>query len=408
MPIVPVLHQEQADPQADALPTPSYEPQAKKDGDLRDKLADALRKQVARQQAVTTAFLDAFAATNLDEQTADSPVAWDYTALRQTAKQEEKLAGQQHQNDALDKTRHWICQVGELTPDNRSLQTYLDLQLPVYRAQLEENGMSAVQAQQTAEQLYAHTVEKHIVRSLSAGDWNKAGQVLEAQREHLSAPVQQRCAEQIRYSFAQAQGRELWERAALDTSSVEQTREKALAGLQEPDEELHAQICAEIEHLAQTRHREQAASRAEIFGQLAQLNARQQEDLLNTQTVLDGNWLNRARRVVSHSGKPASLAQQNWFVKNYFNGELDVDKALDKGQCAACDYFRLQAVVQGRAGGHATNTDEWLCRGMRAFMRKQGFEDKEITRAVYTVLSGAADESGRVARWKEIKTLLTC
>ncbi len=408
MPIVPVSHQETPEIKPVTLaPAVNITP-TENTTDVRFELADALRTQLGKQQTVTTEFLDKFAVSHFSENNVHSPAAWDYAALRQTAEQEETSALQQHRAQALDRERAWTRQVGELTPDNRSLQAYLELQLPAFQARMQENGMSAQESEQAVKQLRAETVEKHIARSLSNADWQTADQVLEAQSVHLPETVKQRCAGQIRHAFARAQAQKLWQHANEPSLSGQQVQEKALAQLNEPDDDLREQIHAEITQLAAGKYRQQAAQQADLFSQLAQLNTREQAALLDAQTVLDATGAARARRVIYSSDNPATPAQQNWFVKNYFNGELDVDKALDKGQCAACDYFRLQAVVQSRAGGKQSRADEWLCRGMRAFMRKQGFDEQETTQAVYTVLSGATNDQDRLQLWKEIKTLLTC
>lgn len=408
MPIVPVSRQETPEIKPVSPTASVQETLAENATDVRFELADALRGHLGKQQAVTTEFLDQFAVSHLSEKNIHSPAAWDYAALRQTAEQEENSALAQHRAQALEQERAWTCQVGELTPDNRSLQAYLDLQLPAFQARMQENGMSVQASEQAVQQLRAETVEKHIARSLSNADWQTAGQVLEAQSEHLSEPVKQRCAGQIRHTFARAQARKLWQHADESSLSIQQAQEEALAQLNEPDEDLREQIRAEITQLAAAKHRRQSAQQADLFSQLAQLNTQEQAALLDAQTVLDATTAARARRVIYSSDKPATTAQQNWFVKNYFNPKTDADTALEKGHCAPRDYFRLQAAVQGRAGGKDSRSDEWLCRGMRAFMRKQGFDEPEITQAVYTVLSGAADEKDRLQLWKEIKTLLTC
>ncbi len=408
MPIVPVSHQETPEIKPVSPTTAVNITPTENATDMRFELADALRGHLGKQQAVTTEFLDKFAVAHLNEKNIHSPVAWDYAALRQTAEQEKTSAVQQRRVQTLEQERAWTCQVGELTPDNRSLQAYLELQLPAFQARMQENGMSLPEAEQVVKQMRAETVEKHIARSLSNADWQTAGQVLEAQSAHLPESVKQRCAGQIRRTFARAQANALWQQTNETSLSVQQVQEKALAQLHEPDDDLREQIVSEITQLAAGRRRKQSAQQADLFNQLAQLNTQEQASLLDAQTVLDAASLARARRVIDSSDKPATTVQQNWFVKNYFNQEIDADTALEKGQCAPCDYFRLQAAVQGRAGGKDTRSDEWLCRGMRAFMRKQGFDEQEITQAVYTVLSGAADEKSRVQLWKEIKTLLTC
>ena len=92
MPIVPVsshsLPTKQTPVfQATAFP---YNP-----AEVRHTLAQEVQQQVSKTGTVSSDFLDRFAGSHLDKSAVDTPVSWDYVALRDTAKREEEK--QQHQ-----------------------------------------------------------------------------------------------------------------------------------------------------------------------------------------------------------------------------------------------------------------------------------------------------------------------
>ena len=408
MPVIPVYTPKTPAP-AEKQPQHSPLAQATDTAALRSQLAEAVYREMQKHQTVSSGFLDQFAAGHLTPDTADTPAAWDYAALRRTAEKTEQAQQRQAQQMQLQQAEQWTSQVGELTPDNDTLTAYLDVQLPAYQARLEQSGLPADEAQQRVKQLKTQTVENHIVRSLSGGDWHTAQQVLHAHAEVLPEVSRQRLAQQTRFAFAQDQAKNAWQQAlSRYPHQPDFAGAYALSQVQEPDEELQANIRAGIEQLCADYRRKNAKQQAQLFTQLAQADASQRESLLWAQPLLSGEALARTCRAVHHASHAADAGQQHWFVKNYFNPSADVDKAFDKGLCGARDYLLLQAARQNRAGGADNLEDELLCRAIRTFMHKQGFEEKDITQAAYRVLSGAADLAGRQQIWKELKTLLTC
>lgn len=413
MPIVPILKKEVdttirpdgVSPRQVSAPQPHL---AAGDGfALRQNFAQAVRGEVAKKGTVSEKFLDDFAATHFDGQREQAPAVWDYAVLRQAARQENTLWQRQHQAQQTQQEAAWIEQVGVLSPDVSTLNTYLKLQIPSYTAHLKQIGTDPAQAVREGEKLHAQTVEKHILHSLSSGDWQTAQQVFRAQGASLPQPVQQHCVEKIRGAFARCEAQRLWQAARVDgTEEPARTQETALATIQEPDENLHVQIKEEIVRLAQTEEQQQLARQAVAFTRLAQADIASVQQILDTQTALNDEQLHLARKAASQIQQPATQRQQEWFVKNYFNADsLPPAQAFDKGLCGARDYFRLQAA---RLRGPGGQDEKWLCRGISAWMERQGFSAEDITRATYTVLTGAADSEGQRGVWKNIKTLLTC
>ena len=408
MPVIPVYTSKTpapAEKQPEHLPVGNVTENAH----LRLQLADSVRQEIQKHPTVSSGFLDQFAATHLTPNMADTPAAWDYAALRHAAEKTEQAQRRQTQQMQLQQEEQWTSQVGELTPDNNALTAYLDVQLPAYQTRLAQSGLPADEAQQRVKQLKTQTVENHIVRSLSGGDWHMAQQVLHAHAEVLPEVSRQRLAQQTRFAFAQDQAKNAWQQAlSRYPHQPESAGAYAQAQVQEPDEQLRENIRAGIEQHCADYRRQHARQQAQLFTQLAQADTSQREPLLLAQPLITGEALTRAYRAARRAQQPADVGQQQWFVKNYFNASVDADKAFDKGLCGARDYFLLQAAQHNRAGGTDNLEDELLCRAIRTFMHKQGFEEKDITQAAYRVLSGAADLAGRRQIWKELKTLLTC
>ena len=377
---------------------------------MRSQLAQAVRQQVAKTGTVSTDFLDHFAASHLDPSAADSPAAWDYVALRRTAVMEQQQQHLRQQQDQLTREAAWMQQVGVMTPDPATLETYLEGQLPVYQARMEQNGMDKKQAAQAVQQLRAQTVEQHISRSLENGDWQAAQQVFHAQGACLPEFVRQRCARQVRESFAQSQAQTVWQQAwEASSQNIEIAQQQALAHVQEPDEELRQDMVAQINQLAVQQRRQTDAQQGQLFARLAGAgNVEQQRRMLASQTILDEEQFAAAQQALAQKNAPATPAQQNWFVSHCFQADTDAEKALAKGWCTGRDYFHLKALQKSRQSETDFQPQRWLCRGIETWMNKQGFEKEDITRASYAVLCGANDDAGRIALWQQIKTLLTC
>ena len=374
----------------------------------RQQFARAVRQEVSQKGRVSVDFLDNWAVSHLGEAASNTPAAWDYALLRRSAQQEQTRQARQTAANRLAQEGNWVCQVGELAPDNASLQTYLSLQLPAYRATMEQHGLTPQQAQHVTTKLRTQTIEQHITRSLSLGDWKTAQRVLQAQGEHLPQPTKERFAQQVCESFTQDRASQLWQHAWEESGGVlEAAREQALASVEEPDEDLRAAIQVHIQGLAKAQQKELSKQQADLWDDLAQADEGELSRLLGTQQVLDGAALVQAQRAAAKSHQSATGQQRAWFVKNYFNPKADIDKAFEKDFCAPRDYFRLRANQKRREAGQASNSEVWLCRNIRAWMQKQKLGEQDITQATYDVLSGARDEAGQVKIWQRIKTLLT-
>ncbi len=371
----------------------------------RQSFKQAVEKEVQKTGSVSVDFLDKFALSHFDKQAADSPAAWDYAALRQTAQEEQLRQIKFAQVRQLQDEADWITKVGALTKDERSLSSYLSVQLPAYQAQLEAQGTSPAQSQEAANQLKTQVVENYIAHALDRGDWHIAQRVFALQAQALPEPVKVRCANQIRQSFAQAQGQALWEKAWTKNPQPQQAREEALRQLKEPDTELCAAAKQQINQLAQAKINEIKIQQAQLFNELAQADVSALPQLLNVQRVLDGKSLETAQKAAYQAGQNATEKQQAWFVKNYFLPNENIEKSFEKGLCTGRDYFRLRAQA---ANEKSAENDAWLCRGIEKWMQGQGFVPADITRAKYAVLTCSDKEEERTACWKKIKTLLTC
>lgn len=407
MPTVPVTShplptEQTSTPQATVSP---YNPE-----EVRHTLAQEVQKQVSKTGTVSSGFLDQFAVSHLEKSAVDTPAAWDYAALRDSAKREEEKQQHQQQLAQLDQEAAWTKQVGVLTADNAALETYLSVQLPVYQAHLQQSGISEEQSVQAGKRLRAQTVAQHISRSLAGGDWHTAQQVLHAQGSYLSDEVRQRCEQQVHQQAVHDTASRLWQRVWQESdSNVTLAKQQATSHLQDVGEELRQPIAEEINRLAAQQQRQSAAAQADVFSRLAYADTVQmQRKLLTSQTVLDTSQLAAAEKAMQLQDLPATPAQQNWFVNHYFQEDTDAEKALDKGWCNARDYFRLKSAQQAHQSGENFPAEQWLCCGIQTWMNTHGFSTQDITRVSYAVLCGAPDNKGRLARWQQIKTLLTC
>ena len=407
MPTVPVSH---AQPEVLSSAARQAQPLETRENisqfQLRQQLAEAVRAETAKKGTVTTHFLDQFAATHLSSQDENDAAVFDYEALRYAAQAEEKQNHAAQQQDGLRWEGSWVSQVGQLAPDHASLQTYISEQLPLYKNRLEQAGVTPQQAAQAVKEVHTQTVEKHLLRSLAGGDWQTAGQVLQGQADSLPAEKRERLAWQVRQCFAQNKAEHLW-RDALQKAPDSPYRQ-AVADLQESDEELQEEIGQVLAQFNQTHHRQIAAEQARWFGKLAKAPTSQAYQLLTTQQVLPAEALSRVRRALCQADQETSPAQRAWFMKNYFKDTLNADDAFDKGLCSARDYFNLKTVQQRRKSGQELRQEKWLCRGIETWMKKQGFEEKDIAQVSYEVLSGDTENEARATLWKQIKTLLTC
>ena len=415
MPIVPTYQEKQKN-----LPTPtnslrideSAQPTTQRPNQEvsdRMKLADAVRSEVANKGYVSDSFLDHFAFTHLNTEQ-DNPAVWDYAALRRVALQEETHQRQQAQTQALQREATWMMQVGQLATDAASLQAYLKLQIPAYQTRMQEMGIPAKQAQITAENLQAKMVEKNILCSISNGDWVTAQEVFNQQKDIFSESVRQNYSEKIRSVFARFEAQNLWKQAQnKSVSKGTDAQTVALSLITEPDEELRQAIKREIILLADMQKKHQMARKAEVFTQLSQADGASVQQLLDRQTALESDDMPLVRQAASHIQTPPTERQKEWFVQHYFQADsAKPEQAFVQGLCSARDYFRLQASSQRRKSGEDLSDEQWLYRGLKSWMEQQGFSAKDINRAAYDVLSGAADHEGRVKIWKKIKTLLTC
>lgn len=415
MPIVPIYRPEEnqriSNFRSPALNKGDIQSPAKtSDFAVRMELAKAVREETVQKGNVSESFLDRFAVTHLDAQDKDSLVVHDYTALRRAAEKESVFAKKQSENEQLQQESTWIAQVGELSADAQALDAYLKIQIPAYALQMEKSGFSLEQAQSLAENLRIISIERNMLRSLSVGDWQAAQEVFQLQKDSLPENMQHHFSEKIRHAFTRFEAQRLWQQAK--TQGLPQGRsaqEVALSLLKEPDENLKNDIQQEIVRLDQTEQRQTAAKQAAIFAQLSQADDVRSQQLLDTQTVLDEEEIHQARQAMQQIQGVASEQQQQWLVQHYFEKDsLTPQEAFHKGLCTARDYFCLQASYLRQKSGQDLSEGKWLCRGMSVWMERQGFDAKDTTRAIYTVLTGAADTEGRMGVWKKIKTLLTC
>lgn len=380
------------------------------DFSVRMELAGAVREETARQGSVSTSFLDHFAMTHFDTKGEDSPVLCDYAVLRRAAQQESIQEKRQEQREQLQQEATWVSQVGALSPDASALDAYLKIQIPAYISRLEQAGLSPEQAQASAKNLRAETIEKNILRSLATEDWQTSQQVFQAQRSFLHEQSQQRLSEKIRHTFARSEAQRLWQQAQLQSRQVNTpAKELAFSFINEPDDDLRSFVQQEIVRLEQADKQQKAAKQAEVFTRLAQNDTALAQQLLDVQTVLEEADVHQARQAVARLHEPASERQQEWFVEHYFKASaLNPEQAFEKGLCGARDYFHLQAARLREQSGQDTAEEKWLCRGIAVWMKRQGFDAKDITQSTYAVLTGAADTKGRAAVWQKMKTLLTC
>ena len=408
MPTVPVLSKEETvqNTTENAVVTTSQLPV--NSSLLQQELARAVQQQTQEKGYVSTAFLDHFAQTHRLAQTPDGPAGWDYEALRITAQQEEQINQQAQQIRQRQEQASWLTQVASVTADNASLQAYLDVQLPIYQRHLEEAGVSAAHAQAAVHGLRAEAVQRHVERSLAVGDWNNAQEVLTHQADYLPEDSRQRLAQQVRYGFASYEGKRLWQKTQAHGEDVAQRQALAIQNIGESDETLAQQIHQEIDRLAATTQAQQAADKSALFTQLTQASAAQAAQLLSTQPWVKGEELNQAYQAAGQVHQTASVAQQEWFVNNYFNASVNLAHALEQGRCAPRDYFRLQAVKHRRQSGQDSLEEKWLYDGITRWMKQQGFDEETTAQAAYDVLTVANDSNTQLERWKKIKTLFMC
>ena len=417
MPIVPTYKHEETQQDtssvSSATNTPAIQDEGKEypsDFSVRMELAGAVREETARRGSVSTSFLDHFAMTHFDTDKKDSPALCDYAVLRRAAQQESAQEKQQEQRKQLQQEATWVSQVGALSPDAPALDAYLKIQIPAYISRLEQAGLPTEQAQSSAENLRAETIEKNILRSLATEDWQTSQQVFQAQRTFLNEQSQQHLSEKIRHAFARHEAQRLWQQAQLQSRQVNTSaKELAFSFINEPDDDLRSFVQQEIVRLDQADKRQKAANQAEVFARLAQNDDVLAQQLLDAQTVLDEAQICQARQAVARLQEPASERQQEWFVEHYFKaGTVAPEQAFDKRLCVARDYLYLQAARLREQSGQDAAEEKWLCRGIAVWMKRQGFDAKDITQSTYAVLTGAADTEGRAAVWQKMKTLLTC
>ncbi|MBR4591809.1 MAG: hypothetical protein IKO35_01200 [Elusimicrobiaceae bacterium] len=416
MPTVPVYHQETPLEKAvvsTAKNTEQVQPSPLTEGtasDVRLQLAQTVRREMQEKGMLSADFLDKTALSHLPAESSNTPAGWDYAALRHAAHYQDQMAFRQQQAARLEQEAVWTEQVGVSTPDNASLQAYLEVQLPAYQNRLQQAGVAEDTAKQTVANLRTRTVQNHILRSLSDDDWKIAQQVLTGQGAVLPAGLYQQYATQIRRQFARSDARRLWQEASsVPGRNVQEIKSRALEKIQEPDEQLRAYIEQEIAVCAQEDHRAACAEQAALFERLAQSDTSHVHQLLDAQTALDVDAFETACRAASQLDKEASKEQKNWFTKHYFTAsEKEIQEAFEKKRCSARDYFRLQAQYRRRESGQDTSREDWLCHAIGRWMHKQGFDEKEVARASYAVLTGAGEIEGRMQIWKDIKTLLTC
>lgn len=408
MPTVPVLSKEKISPSTTTNPVIATSQPKVTSSLLQQELAQAVQQETQDKGYVSTAFLDHFAQTHRFDQAADGPAGWDYEALRITAQQEEQINQQAQQIRRRQEQASWLTQVASATADNASLQAYLDVQMPVYQQCLEEDGVSAVHAQATVHALRGEAVQRHVERSLAGGDWNNAQEVLTHQAAYLPEGRRQRLAQQVRHSFANNEGKRLWQQAQAQSDEITQQQAIALAHINESDEILAQDIRKEIEMIASAAKAQQAADKSALFTQLAQVSAAQAVERLSNQQLLQGDTLHQAYRAAQQAHQKPSQTQQVWFVENYFNDSVNLAQAFEQAQCAPRDYFRLQAMKYRRQSGQDSKEEKWLCEGIEHWMKQQGFDEKKTAQAVYDVLTAATDSNKQLEKWKKIKTLLTC
>ena len=388
------------------------QPQAVKKDDFsaRMNLAASVRQEISNKGDISTDFLDSYAATHLDPNMPDSPEVWDYAALRHSAQVQHAQQAQWQQQLNVAEEGNWVAQVGETLPDASSLQHYLTSQIPVYQSHLKQARTTDKQAAYQAKDVFRNTIRRHMTRSLSNGDWQTAQQVFEQNKSSFTQAAQEEWVDKIRGSFARSQAKSLWQEALHEElGNEEKAQERALAQVAESDPSLKAAVNQEIIRLGTSARREKTAKQAAVLAQLAQANCATGQEILETQTVLDAPAMSSCREAVLHIDEEATSSQREWFVKNYFQAdEQTLQKAFSKGLCNGRDYLRLQAAHLRRQSGQDASSEQWLCRGMEVWMRRQGFNEKDILHASYAVLSGADDEPGRMQRWNKIKTLLTC
>lgn len=387
---------------------PAHAHPAVADEPVRRELAHAVKQELAQKGTVLPEFLDRFAAGHFSPEQANSPAGWDYAVLRRAAQRDAQTAARQQQARSLEEEASWLQQVGILTPDSSTLKTYLDLQLPAYQKQLEQAGVAQPRVHQTVEQLRQRTIEGHVARSLVAGDWKTAQQVFAQHAGQLADGPRERLAGKIRLSFARAQAKQAWQEASFIGRRSQDIRQEALARVHEPDEKLRDMIQQEITLQAQQELRREQAAKAALFEQLAACPAQERGELLASQDQLDEHEWAQACQAAQQAGTPATPKQQEWFVQHYFEESSDVAQAFEKGLCAARDYFVLQAAQHRRQSEADAQTERWLGRTIQTWMKKQHFDQPDISRAIYTVFSGAADDEGRLKIWNRIKSILTC
>ncbi|MCQ2410621.1 MAG: hypothetical protein MJ053_03800 [Elusimicrobiaceae bacterium] len=410
MPTVPTYpyHKRLTGPQATAEPI--AQPNESSVTSQRLDFMHQVQEEVKTKGQLSETSLDQLAVSHLNEESANTPAAWDYAALRYTAKHEAGRDEHQHQIQQLEQEERWTQQVSATLPDSASLKTYLDLQIPAYKTRLQQAGLNPQEVQEQAARLQAQAVVKNMSYSLAQGDWQTAQQVLEDHGAYLSEATRISCARQVCQSYARAEAARLWRQGALQQANQpQQTQTWALEHLEEPNASLRENIRREIDILAETAHRKTAADQAVVYEQLAHTDVPQAQELLETQQVLSEPMLEQALQAVRRSQTPASDKQQAWFVKNYCQARpAQVQEAFEKGLCSGRDYLLLQARQLQQQAGQDTSAEDWLLRGINVWMNRQGFDGQDITRATYAVLSGAGRTEDRLQIWQKIKTLLTC
>lgn len=333
-------------------------------------------------------------------QGANSPAAADWVMLRASALFGENRAKCRQIDETLAQEKNIVAEVASSALSANALDLYLNEQLPGYESRLMATGISAKNARQESEYLRRLAVQGCIKRAVSAQNYQMAQAVYQkfsgcfslAEKENLTGLI----------GAAQAGGKAqiYWDKSLAETDGSAEARLK-WAQAQTADK-------AVLEHLsalgAQAK-REEFSKQAQEYTRLA--SALSAEDARQRLALSSLDAVGVTARAVSRFGAPAPHTSAETFNRLYFGGtEKDNQRAFEKGEISAQEFFVLSAARSFRQAGEEDKTGIFLCAGIDAWAQKKGLSQTAKDEIKRAVLCAAADPQERLNALKQIKTYL--
>lgn len=333
-------------------------------------------------------------------QGANSPAAADWVMLRTSALFGENRAKCRQIDETLAQEKNIVAEVASSALSANALDLYLNEQLPGYESRLIAAGISAKNAKQESGQVRRLAAQGCIKRAVSTQNYQMAQAVYQkfsgcfslAEKENLTGLI----------GAAQAGGKAqiYWDKSLAETDGSAEARLK-WAQAQTADK-------AVLEHLsalgAQAK-REEFSKQAQEYTRLA--SALSAEDARQRLALSSLDAVGVTARAVSRFGAPAPHTSAETFNRLYFGGtEKDNQRAFEKGEISAQEFFVLSAARSFRQAGEEDKTGIFLCAGIDAWAQKKGLSQTAKDEIKRAVLCAAADPQERLNALKQIKTYL--